>query len=814
MNLRHAWRALRRTPAFSLTAILTLAIGIGAVGAMFAIVHGVLLAPLPYGTPERLVSVRLQSPASGEIRLPLGLHGLWSQHARTLDGIAFLRTGNANLWIEGSDAAADSVIATWVTASTFSMLQVPPLLGRGFSDEEAVRGGPEAAILGESEWRDRFGAAPDVIGRTVVVNSVPRRIVGVMPARFVFPLDAAPTRVWLPAKRSDGVVANEFAYTAVARLAAGATPEAAQRDLAALLPAYAAAFPQLESGASTAAWFDDIAVAPTVAPLRESLVAGIARTLWLLAAVAGLVLLVAWANLANLLLVRADVRQPELAVRAALGADRLRMAMPMLAEAILLGAAAAVLATLLVHAAVALLVAFGPSDVPRLARLGVTWPTFGFIALATAASVAVCTVVPAAQCWRTRPTHRLREGGRGASMGASRLRAVFTALQIALALVVMLAAALLLRTASGLAAVQPGFDAAHVTTLRTQLPLARYGNDADAVAFYGRVADAVRQLPSVQAAGLASRLPLAGRASADQIVHADGENRTASLRINTVDDGYFAAMAMPLLAGRGLGRPETARGNDVVISRLAAQALFGDDGGERALGRQLRLEAWDASLTVVGVVGDVRDDDLTKAPAPTLYRALALPVAVDATAEPPRNMALVVRADGAPGATVSAVRRIVRDIDRTVPIYGAMPMQDVVRASTARLSLVLVLMTAAALVTLVLGAIGLYGVMAYTVALRAREFGVRVALGAAPARIARLVARRGLRLTAAGLAGGFVLYALTVPLLRSLLFGVTASDPVTLLGATLLLLATASLASWLPTRRAARVDPAKALRAE
>jgi len=826
MAIGHAFRSLKRTPVFTIAVILTLAVGVASVGSMFAIAYGVLLAPLPYGEPDRLVSVRLEAPESGSIPQPPALQVTYSQLAQTLDGVGFYRTGSTNVWTEGNDDVAQSVIATWVSASMMPLLQIPPLLGRTFTTDEEIRGGPNAVILSESEWRSRFNAAPDVIGKTLMVNSVAREIIGVMPARFTFPLYNDATRVWLPAKRIDNATVGDFSYAGVARLAPGATVEQAQRELAAVLPRMAESFPRLESTpidrangnvspSSTATWIADVRPTPVVVPLRDEITGGIARTLWILAAAAGLVLLVAWANVANLLLIRADGRQPELAVRAALGAGRLRTATHFLAEAILLGATAGVLALLLMVGAVKALVAFGPADVPRLAELDVGLPTVAFTVLIMIIGVIVCAAVPAGRFWRASLSRNLREGGRGASTGKSRLRlrAAITTLQIAVALAVTIGSALLLRTAHGLYQVHPGFETSQVTTLRTQLPSARY-DDAGSVAFYARLTEQVRRLPSVHSAGLTMKVPLGGGGTLEQTFRIDLEGATRSLPVTVVDDGYFAAMSIPLLAGHGFRRLELERGTDIVISRQAAATLFGDPVGTAAVGKRLTLATSAMHYTVIGVVGDVRDQDLATAPVAMVYRPLVVPI--DPTVEPSArgNMALVVRSTAPAGAIVPAIRRSVHELDPTVAIYNVETMNDVVRASTARLSLVLALMTAAAAITLVLGMIGLYGVMAYMVALRTREFGVRVALGADPTRIARLVATRGLALTAGGVAAGFLLYALTAPFLRAFLFGVTVTDPVTLVGATLVLLATASFASWLPARRAARVDPAQALRAE
>jgi len=390
---------------------------------------------------------------------------------------------------------------------------------------------------------------------------------------------------------------------------------------------------------------------------------------------------------------------------------------------------------------------------------------------------------------------------------------MIAALQIAVALVVVAGSSLLLRTFHRLYQEHPGFDVTNAMTIWTQLPFARYG-DSSSVIFHARLTDAVGKLPSVRAVGLTTRLPLGAGETFELSFGIDGGGRTLSLPINVVDDGYFAAMRIPLVAGRVFQRLGLQRDGDVIISRRAAATIWNDPTGRAALGKRLSVEPSGPSFTIVGVVGDVRDHDLGTAPSAVVYMPQVVPI--DPAREPHarRTMALVVKTSGSPAAVVPAVRQIVRDLDPTVPIFNVETMSDVVRASTARLSLTLALMIAAAAITLVLGTIGLYGVMAYMVALRTRELGIRVALGADPRQLARTVALRGLKLIAVGVVAGFVLYAMAAPFLRAFLYGVTTSDPLTLIGATLALVGTASLASWLPARRAARVDPAEALRAE
>jgi predicted permease len=813
MSSTHPLRSLRRTPVFAAAAALTLALGIGSVAAAFAIVYGVLLDPLPYGHPDRLVSVGLRSAELPRIQQPPAVYLTYKRFARRIDEIGFYRTGNANIAATGGVADPARVTATWVTASMIPLLQVAPILGRSFTEDEDRSGAPDVAVIGESVWRSYFGASPDVLGRTLIVNSVPRRIVGVMPRRFVFP--AADTKLWLPARVDrDATAMGDFAYWGVARLAPGTSARDAERELASVLPRLAESFPRLGSGSPTTSWLDQARPAPVVVPLLDEVTHGIARTLWLVAAAAGLVLFVALANVANLMSIRADARRLELAVREALGASRLRIATHFLGESLALATAAGSAALLMAWGAVRALVAFGPADLPRLAELHVGAATVVFVLAVSVGAALVCTIVPTVRIRSATLSVDLRDGGRGETAGRvrQRLRSTIAAFQLAVALAVVAGSAVLLRTFERLIRERPGFEATNVATAWTQLPFARY-DDSASVAFYATLTESVARLPGVIAAGVTTRLPL-GDGDARQLSFRREDGRAPLVPIVAIGGEYFASMRIPLLAGRGFQPLDRQRDGEIVLSRRAVETLFDGIAASAAIGRRLSLAPSGPTYTVVGVVGDVRDHDLATPPAATAYMPQAVPI--DGRTEPAarRTMALVVRTAGPAAGIVAPVRRIVRDLDPTVPLFDVETMGDVVRASTARLSLVLAVMTSAAAITLLLGAIGLYGVMAYMVALRTRELGIRIALGADPGGLARSVVLRAQALVAGGVFGGLVLYALVTPVLRGFLYGVGAADPVTLCGATVALLATASLASWLPARRAARVDPAVTLRAE
>lgn len=803
-------RRLQFSPAYAATVVLTLALGLAALGTMVAVLRGVLFAQLPFAEAERLVSLRLAVADGSGIGLAPALATTFRRYATQVEDMAIYRTGRANVGVGPGGQGAENLAVSWISSRLVPVLQARVLLGRGFDADEDRRGGPQAVILSEAEWRRRFGDSPDVLGRTLVVNDVVREIVGVMSSDFAFP--HAGVRMWLPAKAVDDGTATEFFYQGVARLSPGATAESAQRELASILPRLAESHPRLGSGGSTAAWIAEMKPVPRLEGLREALTRDVAPTLWLLATVAALVLLVAWANVANLALVRADAGRHDAAVREALGAGAVRARAPLLGESFLLAAIAAPLAALGASAALSALRRFGPVDFPRLGEL-----TLGAWGLATI----VCAAAAGGALGLLSLVVRARAGGlssrprEGASTGvaAQRLRAVVAVLQIAAALVVLAGSVQLLRTAQRLRAVDPGFDAAPVTTFQVLLPFARYG-DVERVAFHARLLERVRALPAVEAAGLVARLPLSPAAPTELTYRIDGEVRARTLPVNVASDGYLEAMRIPRLAGRGFHAMDRQRPDEMLLSRRAATLLFDDPTGARALGRPLTLDPGGPTYTVVGVVGDVHDANLATAVAPTVYRPQVVATRRGVDPDPLPGMVLVVRSGGDREPLVASVRAILGELDPGVPVFEVRGMAEIVQQSMVRLHLLLALTSAAGAVALALSMIGLYGVMAYRVALSTREFGLRMALGADARRIVRSVVARGLVLTAVGVGAGLALFAAAAGALRATVPGVHLADPVPLAAATLVLVATSVLASWVPARRAAAVDPAQALRGE
>ena len=820
--IRYAWRSLRRTPVFTTAAVLTLAIGVGAATAIFAVVDGILLRPLPYGNPEQLVGAWHDLP-------PLSLkhteqtsatYFTYKRFAKSITGIAAYDEGSANVADPTGNSEPRRLSAGFISADIVPLLEVPPILGRSFTAQEDLPKGPAAVMIGEGLWRSRFGADPRIIGRTLDVSGVSREIVGVMPESFRFP--SASTELWLPLALDPAEpFPGGFNYDAVARLRPGVSIADAQRDFRSVLPRVVDVSPMMAPGVTTQMLLDQAQPQPLITPMRDDVVGGIAGTLWVVAATAGLLLIVACANVANLVLVRADGRQRELAVRAAIGAGRSHVLTHFLAESAVLAAIAGALGLLIATIGVRLLVRAGPVELPRLAEVSIDGTVVAFTLAITALVTVACSVIPALRFGRTELVTTLREGGRGgtSSRARQRVRGVLVAAQIALALVVLAGSGLLLRSFRELNAVRPGWDADHVATFWLSLPHSRYPGDSAATRFYAQLTQRVSALPGVRSVGLSSRLPLEDHGQNTSPIWVEGDPSAASKipplqLMMTTDSGYFGAMRIPLVAGRTfLSLDAHQDGRDAIVNRVTAEHFWHDSTGQAALGKRFQTLPNGPWYTVVGVVGSVRDSSLQAPPAPTVYFP-EVPTNDSSFGQFSMMMGLVVRSAGDPTAIIRPVQSVVRELDPTLPVFDVRPMTEVVRGSLAQLSFTMLIIGVAAAVTLVLGAIGLYGVIAYVASLRTRELGVRIALGATPREVAGMVTRQGIALTAVGIVAGLILFALVARFLRSLLYGVAPSDPLTLIAVSLVLVAIAALASWIPARRAARVDPMVALRAE
>ena len=820
-RLAYAWRTLRRAPLFSVTVVIAFTIGIGSAAAIFAIVNGVLLRPLPFGHPDRLVAAWHDMPAISMDRAPQtpGTFFTYRRFAKSLASIGVYSQGSVNLADPNGGSEPERMSATWTSRELIPLLEVSPILGRTFSAQEDAPKGPNVAIISAGLWRSHFGGARDVIGKKLLLFGRPTEIIGVMPASFHFP--SRETQLWLPMQLDPNAqFPGGFSYPGIARLKPGVTIEAAEREMKTVLPRMVDITPMLAPGVSTQMLLDQAKPVPRLIPLRDDVVGGIARTLWIVAAAAVLVLLVTCANVANLLLVRADARHRELAVRSALGAGRGQIMVHFFTESALLASISAVLGLGAASVAIRALVAAGPADIPRLNEIHIDAATIAFTFLTAAIVALACSAIPAIRFMRSDALSGLREGTRGGTAGANRQRArgVLVAAQMAMALVVLAASGLLLRSFQRLHAVRPGFDADGVATLWMALPELRYAKDSSVVQFYAQLTHRARQVPGVTAVGISSHIPLQGNGMNMDPFYVEGDASTATrippLEVYaTVDAGYFETMGIPLLAGRTFDRIERQHGDEAIISRETAIHFFHDSTGRTSLNKRFRELPSGPWFTVVGVVGSVRDTSLQAQPIRSVYYPQS--ISPDTlVGGPKRTMALVARTNGDVAATTRSLQRLVRELDPTLPTFQVRSMREVMNASIARLSFMMIVLGVAAGVTLALGIVGLYGVIAYIVTLRTRELGVRIALGAQPRAVAAMVTRQGLALSATGIVVGLALITLVARFLRSFLYEVAPTDPATLAAAAGLLLLFALLASWVPARRAARVDPMEALRAE
>ena len=820
-RLSYAWRSLRRAPLFSITVILALTIGIGSAAAIFAIVNGVLLRPLPFGRPEQLVAAWHDLPPLSLFHAEQtpGTYMTYKKFAHSLAGIGIYQSSSVNIQDPDGRGDPERIVGAYTTREVIPLLEVSPILGRTFTEEEDAARGPHVAIISEGMWRSRFGASPNVIGQKLLVFGRSTEIIGVMPSRFQFP--NRETQIWMPRQLDPNAeFPGGFSFGGVARLKPGVTVQAAQRELTQVLPRITEVTPMLAPGITTQMMLDQAKPVPRLIPMREDIVGDVARTLWIVAAAAFLVLLVTCANVANLLLVRADAKHRELSVRSALGASRSRVMMHFFTETAVLAVVSSILGLGVAYAAIRLLIAAGPTDIPRLAEIHLDTAVVAFTLLVAALVSIACSAIPAIRFLRSDTLTGLRDGGRGGTVSASRQRArsALVAVQMSLALVVLAASGLLLRTFQRLHAVHPGFNPDGVATLWVSAPGARYANDTLVARFYQQLIERTSKIPGVATVGISSHLPLQGDGSDHDPFFFEGDACTAKKlppleTYSSVDSGYFRTMQIPLVAGRMFDRLERQSGKEAIISLATAIHFFHDSTGRAAIGKRFReLPSGDWN-TVIGVVGDVRDTSLMSPPDRAVYFPEA---ASNDTLNGPvhRTMALVVRTSADPAAITREMQRVVRELDATLPTFKMRTMRQVTEASIAKLSFTMILLGVAAGVTLVLGVVGLYGVIAYIVTLRTRELGVRIALGAQPRSVAAMVTRQGLTLSAIGVVVGLALVAVAARFLKSLLYEVAPTDPLTLGGATALLLVFALIASWLPARRAARVDPMEALRAD
>ena len=819
-------------PAFTLISLATLAIGIGANVAIFAVVNAVLLRPLPLPDSERLVLLRHAAPGLAQLdELPMSdpLYFLYAEQSRTLESVAVYRNEQASF--TGRDNP-QRVEASSVTASFFDVMRTPPRLGRTFGAEDDRPGAAPVILLSDGLWRTRFGADPGVIGRVVDLAGERAEVIGVMPPGFSFSRPAA--ELWRPIRLDrENAQLGAFGVNGVARIADGSTLGQVQAELGAMLSNLVEVFPD----AGAAPILANAGFRPLVDRAREVVVGDIEATLWILLGAVGFLLLIACANVANLFLVRTDARHGEVAVRAALGESRGRVAGSVLLESLALGVAGGLVSLPLALLVVRLLVTFGPRELPRLNEISVDVAVLLFGVAVSVAAGLLFGALPAVRAAAVAAAGHMTEGTRGATAGRERqlARRGLVVLQIALALTLLVGSGLAVRSFQKLAAVDPGFDPDDVLTFGLALSARDYETPDARLNFHRQMVERLRALPGAVDASAASTVPLGGEVSGSGHTIegrplADGEVPPLFMT-KRVAPGYFDALRIELVEGRVFDRLDGERESPVVIvSRSLARSHW---PGESALGKGIRLGGPPAEdegqrwSRVVGVVADVQEINLHEDPPEMAYYPVRNRGGDGATGGDPATtvpaaMRFVVRAPNA-AALAGAAREVVRGLDPTLPVTEIETLETLVGRARGERAFVTVLLLIAAGLALLLGAVGLYGVVSWGVAQRRREIAIRMAVGARTTDVRRLVLTEAgaLALAGAALGIGSAVVALGIgsavaPTRRldAVLFETSPLDPAVFLAVSLLLIGICLLASWLPARRAAGIQPMAALRAE
>ena len=803
-DLRYALRVLARQPGFTIVAALTLAIGIGANTAIFSIVNAVLLRPLPLSNPESLVVLWSNTrPERGGAASPDDFMD-FRRDQRSFTDIAAMANSSATLTSRGAEA--ERLRGMRVSGGLLSILGVPPRLGRDFAREEDTPGGPRVVILSHGLWERRFASDPALVGKTLSLDGEAHTVIGVMPEGFDFPAGFATTQppdFWQPL-RLDPAQPNRGAHflRVVGRLKPGVTLAAAQAELTGIARRLEQQHPLTNTNWGMWAF-----------PLHEEYAGNVRQPLLVLLVAVGCVLLIACANVANLLLARATARSKELSVRVALGAGRGRLILQLLTESLLLAGIGGVLGLGIATWSLELVPALAGDSLPRATTIGVDLRALAFTAGAVLLTALLFGLAPAWQIARSALADSLRASSRstGAAPGTHTLRAGLVVGEVALAFVLLVGAGLMIRSFQQLESVPPGFSPERIVSAQLALPDTQYQDEPRRTDLVRRYLERLRAVPGVQTAAVTTLLPMARQDTL--LVFSvdgrpdDGPGRWPISRVSTVSDQYFETLAIPLVRGRYLdSRDQPGSPGAAVISRTLAQRFFKD---QDPLGQRIKLappqddSPW---LTIVGVVDDVRHRNLAQDVEPLLYTAYAH--------GPAANMNVVVRGDLTPAELGSTLTRELSGLDRNLALVNVRTMESVVSMSLASERFRTRLLGAFALIALLLAAIGVYGVMAYSVEQRSREMGLRMALGAEPRHVMRLVAGQGLAMIGVGLAIGVAAALALTRLVASLLYGISPSDPLTFAAIAAILLTAAAVATFVPARRATRADPMIVLRTE
>jgi putative ABC transport system permease protein len=798
-DLRYGIRMLLKRPWFTSTVVLTLALGIGANTALFSIINVLLLRPLPLPQPQQIVQVWEVSRQSGNLKFPVALPNMvdWRAQSNSFEHIAAYSYTGLNLT---SDDQPEFIAVLSVTTDYFKVMGVTPAMGRDLRDEDGLPNAPRTAVLSHGFWQRRFAADPQIVGRTIRLNSENCTVIGVMPKGFDFP--NSEVAIWAPMRGNLAVASRGVhAYEAIARLKPGVTLQQAQTDLNAIASRLEQEYPGTNK---------DVGI--RLVSLQKELVEGEQPRLLLLFGSLLTVLLITCANVAGLLSARASARQKESAIRSALGAGRRRLVRQMLTESMLMVSLGGGLGVLVAYLGIKALLAIYPTS-------PATWTEFGIDRAALIFTLVISVLVglgfgllPALQFSRTPLNETLKEGNRGtAGRGTERLRSVLVTVQIALALILLTVGGLLIRSMLQLQRVNPGFNPEQLLTMQFALPRAKYAEDEQRARFFEEVLTQVTALPDVKSAAVASQLPFLGEDSAGSFQIVGGPQlpvgETLDTNRRTVSAGYFQTLGLQLLRGRTFDNRDTAQAPRVVIINEAMARKFWPN--DDPLSRYVTFNS-DTQYQIIGVVSNAKHSSLQEEDEPTAYTSHQQVTS--------RTMDLAVRAnysfDREPAALINAIRQTVNKIDPEQAIHNIGTMEQKLSQSIAPQRFVALLLSLFATLALIQALIGIYGVMSYAVAQRRQELGIRMALGAHPKDILSLVLRRGMKLTLIGMALGLMGAVASTRLLRDMLFGIKPLDPLTFAVMTLLLICISLVACFLPARRATKVDPMNVLRGE
>lgn len=823
-DLKFTFRRLRKSPGFAITVLLTLAIGIGANTAVFSVVDNVLLKPLLYPDSSQLVSLWLDAPgASGlanfesGLRLSESMFFTFSEHNQSFQSLGVWVSNTANVT---GIAQPEEVHTILISNGLLETLNIPPALGRWLSPADQDPHGAKRVMLSYSYWQRRFGSDPAVIGRSLQLDSQTREIVGVMPRGFRVVDNDFDILVPLQFDRGTAILAG-FGYNGIARLKPGVSIAQADADVSRLIETWMHSF--RNGPGSNPFYYRVWRISPAFRPLKQLVIGSITGVLWVVMATVGLVMLIACVNVANLLLVRADSRQNELAVRAALGAGRARIARELLVESVMLGLFGGILALAVAYGGLRLLVSMGPSNLPRLSEVRLDAGSLLFTLALSIVSGLFFGCIPALKYSSTRAAAALSGGNRTASDSRARHRSrnILVVAQVAMALVLLVSALLMIRTFTALRNVDPGFsDPAHLETLRISVPELLVSDQTLVTHLLNEISDKITAVPGVQSVAFAGAAPMEGidpnwdEMGVEGKVYPGGE---PPLRLfNYISPGFLSTMGTQLIAGREYTWDDVyGLRNNIIVSENFARENWGSP--QAAIGKRIRQFSKMPWQIVIGVAQDVRHNGIgEKAPEIIYWPAmLQSPYTQKPTIDGPRAVTFEVRSKRAgTEALVADIQRAVWSINANLPVATPETMQDIYAKYMARTSFTLTMLALAGTVALLLGIIGIYGVISYAVSQRTREIGIRLALGAQKSELKWMFVRSALALTVTGIAIGLAAAAALTQSMKSLLYGISPLDPVTYLTVPLVLALAAALASYLPARRAAGINPVQALRVD